>query len=198
MVVFAFGVIIALVVAAIGVLALSSPSGTASSANSLAVYEELCAIAYGPPPVNSYIGTHCDAPTNPISMTTTYDLASVTQSKNGAASTLTEAYFAVYLASGQIAKVSISSSVPLDVNVFFDNRTIIDTQALANETVHGAHPVESSVGTKTFSGCLTGGYPGGQNEWYIFQILGGSPGQAATATFSLQLNSFCLTPPPQG
>jgi hypothetical protein len=210
--VFAFGIIVVLIVATISFLAISatpgtnsgvnsttSPSGTNSTnPNSLAVYEEICSMAYGPPPVNYYQGSNCEAPNQPVRMPTTYDLVTVSQSQSGASSTLDEVYFAVFLASGQLANVTISSSMPLDVYVFFYNHTSIDTSALSNETVHGAHPIESSGGVKTASYCLPDGQLRGQNEWYIFQILGGSLGQAATATFNIQSNSSCSTPPPQG
>jgi hypothetical protein len=208
----AYGIIVVLMVAAIGTLAISATPSTNSGVkstiissgtnptnpNSLAVYEEICSTAYGPPPANYYQGSTCEAPSQPVSMPTTYDLVTVSQGQNGASSTLREAYFAVFLMSGQLGTVTISSSMSLDVYVFFDNHTSIDASALSNETVHGAHQIEGSGGVKTASYCLPDGQLRGQNEWYIFQILGGSLGQAATATFNIQSNSPCSTPPPQG
>jgi len=209
--VFAFGIIVVLVVATIGMLAISITSGTNSGVNSiiissstssgvssLAVYEEMCSIAYGPPPVNYYLGTHCEAPRDPVGMPTTYNLVTVSRSQNGNATTLYEAYFATFLAAGQTATVSINSSAPLNVYVFFDNRTNIDTQALANGTIPGEHSIESNGGFKTDNYCLPDGQLRGQNEWYIYQILGGSLGHPASVTFNIQPNTPCTTPPPQG
>jgi len=195
--IFLFGVIVVATVAAICALAIATPPSTNSGVYSLPVYEEMCSIAYGPPPVNYYIGTDCETPNYPVSMPTTYNLATVTSSQNGSTTTLRGAYFAVLLASGQAAGVSINSSVPLEVYAYFDNRTSFDTQALVNEVAHSAYQFESSTGSKTFNGCLPDGQVSSRNEWYIFQILGGQLGQAATVTFNIQPGP-CTTAPPQG
>jgi hypothetical protein len=151
---------------------------------SLAVYEETCSISYGPPPVNYYLGTRCEAPNNPVSMPETYNLATVDQSQNGTVTTLREAYFAVFSVSGQVIRVSYNSTSPVDLYVYFDNRTSFNASALANEADHHSRSVGNAGGFKTDDEYLQNNYS--QNGWYIFQILGGQLGQAAVLTFNIQ------------
>ena len=207
----AFGIVVAAMVAITGLVTLWNPSRSNAGLDSkavssvtdstspypLAVYEETCSFAYGPAPVNYYLGSRCVAG-QPVGMPTTYSLAAVSQGQSGNTTTLYEAYFAFFLASGQTATVSISSGAPLYINVFFDNRTSIDTGVLANETPHGAHPLESTGGVRASSDCLPDGELSGQGEWYVYQILGGSLGHPATVTFNIQPDTPCPTTVPQG
>lgn len=190
----AYGMVVAAVVATTGILAFISPPGASSTTNPLAVYEDLRSFAYGPPPVNYYLGAQCGGSGQPVAMPATYDLATVSRGQNG--TIIREAYFAVFLASGQTAHVSINLSAPLQVYVLFDNRTSIDTQSLAK--AQGARSIESNSGSETDDYCLPDGQLLGQNEWYIFQILGGSFGQNATVTFDIQPGSSCFVAPAQG
>jgi hypothetical protein len=189
-------------VAAAGILSITAPAGKSPSVktsnSSLSVYEEMCSSIYGPPPVNYYMGTRCESPNGAVDMPTTYSIVTLSRSQNGTTTTIREAYFAVFLAPGQEASVSIGSSAPLNVYAYFDNRTGIDTQALANETAHGAHQFEGTYRSDTFHSCLPDGQASTQNEWYIFQIFGGQIGQTATVTFNIQSSTPCTTIPPQG
>jgi hypothetical protein len=195
-----FVIIVIALVATIGVLAVSTPSGT----NSLSVYAEICKSVYGPPPLNYYAGTTCDTSSNPVATPTTFDLVKVTPSQNGNTTTLGEAYFAVFVASGQIIRVTLSAGAPVTYNVYLDNRTGFNTSALADEEAYHSRQLTGDSGTTSVDEYLQNNYF--QSGWFVFQVLlsqGFQPfGQAATLTFNIQPGTLQQlednSPPAQG
>jgi len=194
-----FVIIMIALVSTIGVLAVTMPSGMNS--NSLAVYAEMCRSVYGPPPLNYYAGTSCEASMDPVAMPTTFDLVKVVQSQNGTTTTLGEAYFAVFVTLGQVIRVSFSSSAVVAYNVYIDNRTGFNTSALADEAAYHSRQLLGDSGTTTDGEYLQNNYL--QSGWYIFQVLEGQLlGHAATLTFNIQPGTLQQlednSPPAQG
>jgi len=180
--VIAFGAVAIIVVATIGMITVAINSGSTSMQSSpVVVYEELCSMIYGPPPVYHYLGSECLAP-SPANTSTRFDTVSIVISEYGNTTVLQEAYFAVSLTSGQAIAVSINSSIPATFSVYYDNQASFNASTLVNETAHQAREAFEGGGETTDYGCVVAS----QNEWYIFVLSVDQLRPAATASFDIQ------------
>jgi len=174
----AFAIIVIAVVAMTGILAIAIPNP-----NGLAVYGEMCSFTYGPPATYLYLGSRCGTPNHPVSMPTTFNLITIAHNQTGNITTLQEAYFGIFLRSGQAIRVSEDSGVPAEFRVYLYNQTGLDTSDLVNEVAHHAYPVIDDSGSTSDNGCVLASH----NEWYLFVLSVDQVRPVATATFDIQL-----------
>jgi hypothetical protein len=172
-----FAVIIVAVVATTGAVGFATPSPSIP-----AVYEEVCTSTYGPPTTYLYLGGRCGTPDSPVSMPTAFSLIKVVHNETGDVTVVQEAYFGVFIRSGQAIEVSENSNVPGAFRVYFSNHTGFDTRDLANEAAHHARLALDTGGSPANSGCVLAPH----DEWYIFVISVNQLRPAVNGTFDMR------------
>lgn len=143
------------------------------------MWEQNCGTAYVSPSMPN-LGSMCSASLAPVDLPATFNMSSLVQSGQGG--TVFTYDFGVVLTAHELVGVSMSSTAPVDLRIYLDNRTGYDVRALGNEALYYGNLITNSTGITSYNDYLLAESGG----LYIFELSVSQPLPIARATFDIQ------------
>jgi len=162
----------------------SSEKTQSTTPNLLTFYENNCTIVYFSPSEPNG-GSVCSAPINPVIMSMSFNLSSISSGGGINQGTLQDVFFGVYLEAGQAVGVSMNSTSPIILRIYLDNRTGYDVKALANEAANYGHLLTNQTGVTTYGVRFLAQ----QSGLYIYELTVNQPNPVPNVSFDIRSSS---------